>query len=529
MKKHKSVVAILLAVMMIFTMMPMMAFAAAGSWDGGHNNYSKDGKNYQAVHNWDKATGTVVAELSTEGYSSDAAATIPVEEAGQYFTRNLNGATVKGFPKVMTYTEYKNLGDTTYNTLTLVAPSDVSNYSTLATADKTYDWTIGTGYEMTVVKSDYDDAKKYENQTMTVAFSVVATSEKKGASAADAVLTGGVASVQVTVQAQGADYNQIALYVDEVAKGKEFTNDLTYTGAEQTIVASTVPGYSVKYYLFDAASGTYKAADKISFKDATSKAVLWRWEIVDKDGKVVAGTGDSYSTTVGSATAPSFEFDQDGNYGYGTWTVEGATYDANDYVKVVAEKTNKAAWANEAEFKEFFKDFFVVDATAPKANPNRVSLEMSFNDELTTAEKTELLKKYEVLAKNFGITAENVKTKVTVVAANDDLTVVTNWDVDDEVEFTKSVTKKTYKAKVLKKKAKSFTVHAEAANGATVKYKLINAPEKITINKTSGKITLKKGLKKGTYKIKVKAYIPGSYVEGVGVVSETHSITIKVK
>ena len=48
---------------------------------------------------------------------------------------------------------------------------------------------------------------------------------------------------------------------------------------------------------------------------------------------------------------------------------------------------------------------------------------------------------------------------------------------------------------------------------------------KITINSTTGKVTLKKGLAKGTYKFKVKAYVPGRSDWNY----ETQSVTIKVK
>ena len=88
-----------------------------------------------------------------------------------------------------------------------------------------------------------------------------------------------------------------------------------------------------------------------------------------------------------------------------------------------------------------------------------------------------------------------------------------------------------------KKKAASFTVTAVSTNGGEVAYKLINAPAKIKIDKATGQITLAKKLKKGTYKIKVKAYLPKAFKVYNGVtgayaetwVSETHDIKIKVK
>ncbi len=51
--------------------------------------------------------------------------------------------------------------------------------------------------------------------------------------------------------------------------------------------------------------------------------------------------------------------------------------------------------------------------------------------------------------------------------------------------------------------------------------------KKITINKTSGKVTVKKGLKKGKYKIKVLVTADGddTYLKG----TETKTFTIKVR
>ena len=41
-------------------------------------------------------------------------------------------------------------------------------------------------------------------------------------------------------------------------------------------------------------------------------------------------------------------------------------------------------------------------------------------------------------------------------------------------------------------------------------YKKSSGNKKITINKTTGKVTIKKGLKKGTYKVKVKVKAAGN-------------------
>jgi hypothetical protein len=84
---------------------------------------------------------------------------------------------------------------------------------------------------------------------------------------------------------------------------------------------------------------------------------------------------------------------------------------------------------------------------------------------------------------------------------------------------------KTYKAKALKKKAKSFQLNATATYGE-VKYAKVSGSAKIKVSKT-GKVTVKKGTKKGTYKVKVKAYVNGT--ANYSAASQTVKMVIKVK
>ena len=65
---------------------------------------------------------------------------------------------------------------------------------------------------------------------------------------------------------------------------------------------------------------------------------------------------------------------------------------------------------------------------------------------------------------------------------------------------TKVAAKKAYKASSLKKKAKKFSVKVA---GATYTVKGKKAKKYIKVNK-KGKVTVKKGIKKGTYKIVIK-------------------------
>ena len=90
-----------------------------------------------------------------------------------------------------------------------------------------------------------------------------------------------------------------------------------------------------------------------------------------------------------------------------------------------------------------------------------------------------------------------------------------------------SVSTKTYKYATIKKKAQVFTLGASVNSKGTLSYKKLSGSSAIKIDAKTGKLTVKKGLKKGTYKVKVqiKAAARGSYNAG----SKTVTVTVKVK
>lgn len=89
------------------------------------------------------------------------------------------------------------------------------------------------------------------------------------------------------------------------------------------------------------------------------------------------------------------------------------------------------------------------------------------------------------------------------------------------------ITSKTIAYNTLKKNAQVFTLGASVNSKGTLTYTKVSGNSAFTVNKTNGKITVKKGLKKGTYKINVKisAKAKGNYNAG----SKTVSVTVKVK
>ena len=120
---------------------------------------------------------------------------------------------------------------------------------------------------------------------------------------------------------------------------------------------------------------------------------------------------------------------------------------------------------------------------------------------------------------------------------NDGLAVYGNWSRAQAVyvkKLSNSVTistgSKTFKYANLKKSSRSFFVTADDQRNAKLTYKIDSAPSKakryLSLNKSSGKFTVKKGLRKGTYTIKLK--VSAAATKNYKAASKTKQITLKV-
>ena len=86
-----------------------------------------------------------------------------------------------------------------------------------------------------------------------------------------------------------------------------------------------------------------------------------------------------------------------------------------------------------------------------------------------------------------------------------------------------STVSQTYSAKALKKKAQSFTINAAAMTTPTFKVTKKNAKISVT---SAGKVTVKKGTKKGTYKVTVQVSAPANDTYAA---AADKTVTVKVK
>lgn len=141
--------------------------------------------------------------------------------------------------------------------------------------------------------------------------------------------------------------------------------------------------------------------------------------------------------------------------------------------------------------------------------------------------------KVAVVDKNGRVTVKGLGTaKITIYAASS-----SNYNAASKtvtVKVTKpaptikvKTTSATVKYANLKKKAQSIALGASVNSKGTLSYQKVSGSSAVTVDKKSGKLSVRKGTKKGTYKVKVRvrAAVKGKYNAG----SKDVTITVRVK
>lgn len=574
MKKHKSVVAILLAVMMIFTFMPTMAFAtgqqSATSWaDKVETMTDKDGDSFKTVRTFD-ANGLI--EAVGQNNKSVVPETVAPSD-GVFFTDfDSSMLTFNGGTKLDGTTWKQASFGTRALELTLVEPDYANGYNAKNPKTKSYPLTKGatdpdTGvtkwtatinnWEITVEESKYE-AGLETDQTVTYSVTKKAGSEVKGTKTAPDSF-GKTADAKVTVKGENKTPTTAKVYLD--AANEDIYAGYTggslvgfYDGEAHTVVTDAVPGYAISYEIYDASAGKYVPATSVSITDVqeTGKEVVFKVVYTDNKTSAQSKTQDIKLNLIPAQGAyVGFKL-IDAEDGW-VYSVAGSDYKATDYIVVepmnlkpysTTDKTRamqqlidaacaKAVAKNEAEIMKYFNELYDVTETVSKYNPDLIELEIVAKD-LTVNEQTAIAKKYGALTRNISQIKPGEAAPYSLV--DDDAEIFLNGKDphDYTVEFTKAVDKKVFKGKKFIKKGKlkkngTIALKAECANGYSVKYKLSNANSKIVINKKTGKITCKKGLAKGTYKVTVTAYVPQFTDSPLArITSETQTVVIKV-
>jgi hypothetical protein len=554
MRKHKSVVAILLAVMMIFTFMPTMAFAAENdvTWAKDYSTATVEkatgSVTFNTIREFNTSTGMVDANADTseyEGYLPEENLTISYYDLnnsvfGLSDSNRNHKAIVSTYANVSVWEARGQVRGLFFS-----APSYVKNNTTSDTCYVSFndgygqglsylgDWggTVkytmdGVDYNYTALNAELEKAT--EDKTFEVWFDVDynATRDSK------TPVYGAIPSKTVTVKGPvKGNPSNVKLYVDKVEEGKEVTSPIsvTYDGSEHTIVASDVKGYTIKWTVYNKKTGEWEPVDSVKVKDVTTSAVDAKILFYDNSitGTQTPAERKIKVSVAANTYAPEFDFDRDPAPAVGDFDVPaGEEYNPLDYVLVypyantTTKTDDKAVAANEKELLAYFAEYAKFTTTTKKASPNYEFVKFALNEDLTQADLKALDKKYETLIRNLGLAANGGSIGTATASFYR-----TPEAVDYEVVFTNAPSTVSYKGKKGKlKKTKSFTVTAVANNGETVFYKLVNADTpKVSIDKTTGKVTVKKGLKKGTYKMQVKAYTLKSGAW------ETQNITIKIK
>ncbi len=158
----------------------------------------------------------------------------------------------------------------------------------------------------------------------------------------------------------------------------------------------------------------------------------------------------------------------------------------------------------------------VLDASKVNTGAYKDSTSKPFKDAISAAEK---------VLKDPNATAEQLKAaNETLKAASGKLVIKLNNPM--------TVKGKTAKLKASKLKKKSRTVKLSKAltiknSKGKLTYAKVSGNKKITINKATGKIKVKKGLKKGTYKVKVKVTAAGNADYKAGAQTKVFKIRVK--
>jgi hypothetical protein len=566
MRKHKSVVAILLAVMMIFTFMPTMAFATTITEDTTTYDWSKDFStvtvnkttSYNAKNNQDSEIAGV-RQAFVEGEA------IPPVYYYNLTTAHAVG-TVKGTKIDYNQNDVPNVSLEIYNAM--VATGLNVNVTSGATSTQ-----IGYGsvnWKANVTGTALEPFEGNKVMTLTATFEAKDSSkDNNGKSATSPVLYKATDDpITFKVNVIGKTTPVVPTDFDFRVDGDKNTTYPTtqtttyprqygaeYDGASHTLELLPVTGYTAKYEVYDKTSGLWTATSAIEYKDVNKKgyADYRGYYVNDSTGKKYEEGGSvKYATVTPNVLASKavLSFAKDGNGGNFTYNVTaGSLWNAEQFIVAYNYTTagyqstpqsisdsQKAVLADQEALLAYFKDYYEITQKSSQAQPDVINLTFKAKDtsKMSDAEKKELEKKYEQLLANYGGTIATPSGNNYYGGSNDfsaSATVnclSTPNTKDDDITFT-SAPNKTIKVKKAKKtkKAASFSVAAIADSGNAITYVLTSPTNKIVIDSATGKITVKKGLKKGTYKLTVKAKTAAG--NGYKAAKESVQVTVKVK
>jgi len=327
--------------------------------------------------------------------------------------------------------------------------------------------------------------------------------------------------------------------IKPVLSSAAYTTSRYGTGEFAIVPDDTVEGYQWDEYW----NSVYAAT--ISDGTTTAGAVHW----IDLYGEATNGNknsphynkleialnnGESVGSNKANVSRYAKFYDDAGNVKDGTYTIKvyAEGYDVLEAAVEITAAADQAAAENAKALIEAANGKFATAAEAQQA----VDAAKKAYDALTPAQKDilskamenaeELLSKAQTAATAQKTAEENAAKKTDNKTGNK--TDNKTQTVTKQSQSLKKLTPGTKKLKAsrLKKKKQTYQLKAVINGKGKVTFKKLSGNKKIKISK-AGKVTVKKGLKKGTYKVEVQVSIAaaGNYTAA----SAVRTIKIKVK
>ena len=309
---------------------------------------------------------------------------------------------------------------------------------------------------------------------------------------------------------------------------------LIYNGEEQTGVDSS-EGYTLSGTVSAEVAGSYQATATLNegniWSDGTTDPKIIDWKIDKAAAKVTAPAGKTLT--------------YDGQEQTGVEAGEGYTLDG-------ASATNAGSYTATATLKENPDPNYVYEWSDGTTDPKTIDwkIDKAASKVTEPAGKTLTYNGKEQTGVEAGegytldgASATDAGTYTATATLKEDPNCVYGWSdgttdpkiIDwkiDKANNPLSIKGKTAAVKYKKLKKKNQTLAAGKVITFTKKgqgkltYTKASGNKKITVSKTTGKVTVRKGLKKGTYKIKVKVNAAGNANYNASTVK---SVTFKVR